>query len=135
MHMTRWLSMSLFTLVTTLAVGCTSATTEATQARHDEGTESGPGDGGSCASILDRDCNPAEKSYTPDEIAACETQVQHDYDLCERAVGCASQQAVRDAACGAKPPEDAPERAQFEACLLASAAEYRTCLGIQGTDP
>jgi hypothetical protein len=109
------------------------------------GTGDGAGTGGpggaGCSGILEIDCNPAEKQYTPKQIAECEASRDRSYDLCVAEAACG---AVRDPAIkacyspdGTKPAEGTPERGVFDACIDAAMAAYYACLpaGGGGTSP
>jgi hypothetical protein len=124
--------------VLALFAGCASDAVDQRKAPLGSQT-SGPGGtpgGDDCAAILDQDCDPSEKQYTEAEIAACEAQRQDAYDVCVVVAACNAAFATGEAACGAKPPENTPERDVFDACYAALQAQLNTCIGdVNGDAP
>jgi hypothetical protein len=98
------------------------------------GTQGDPGtEGDGCAGILDEDCNPAGKHYTPTEVSACEAARQQSYDQCIAVAACQAAQDKAVIACGPKPPESATTRPAYDACVGAAQAAFNTCVSGSGT--
>jgi hypothetical protein len=90
--------------------------------------------GAACDDFLEVDCDPPGKDYTQEQIKACEAWRVEQRDLCVTVDACLEERAVEEQACYPKPPEGAPEREAFDACIAAAAAEFATCVGDGGGD-
>lgn len=98
-----------------------------------DGTGGGGPGGAGCGAILEQDCDPDEKEYTPQQVAQCEAARQDSYDYCAIVAACNEKRAPAEKACyspdGTKPAEGTPERVVFDACMQAVQDAWTICVG------